>query len=135
MSAVDNPDELKELFAAFGPITVRRMFGGAGIWAEGIMMALVSDGEIFLKADEATIPSLEAEGSRPFVYAAKGRRVVMSYWRLPDRLLDDAEELAVFARAALGAAHRAATKKQRTRLRKRLRRPAARPLRRARFRQ
>ena len=105
-----DPDELRELFSAFGPVAVRRMFGGAGIFADGLMIALVSDGEIFFKADDATIPRLEAEGSRPFVYGAKGRRVVMSYWRLPDRLLDDPDELAEFARAALGAAHRSAAK-------------------------
>ena len=106
-----NPDELKELFSAFGPIAIRRMFGGAGIFADGLMIALVSDDEIFLKADQQTIPMLETEGSRPFTYGAKNRRVVMSYWRLPERLLDDQEELGNFARAALGAAHRAQAKK------------------------
>ena len=135
---MDNPDELRELFSAFGPVRVRRMFGGAGIFADGLMIALVSDGEIFLKADDATIPALEAEGSRPFVYGAKGRRVVMSYWRLPDRLLDDPEELAQFARAALGAAHRSAAKggsKRAGKTKKRpATRPAARPRRRARSR-
>jgi len=87
------------------------MFGGAGIFADGLMIALVSDGEIFLKADQQTIPVLAAEGSRPFTYGAKNRRVAMSYWRLPDRLLDDPEELGNFARAALGAAHRAQARK------------------------
>ncbi len=106
-----NPDELKELFSAFGPVSIRRMFGGAGIFADGLMIALVSDDEIFLKADQQTIPTLEAEGSRPFTYGAKSRRVVVSYWRLPDRLLDDPEELGNFARSALGAAHRAQVKK------------------------
>ena len=87
------------------------MFGGAGIFADGLMIALVSDGEIFLKADEQTIPTLKAEGSRAFTYGAKNRRVVMSYWRLPERLLDDPDELGNFARAALGAAHRAQARK------------------------
>ncbi len=126
---MQHPDELKELFSAFGPISVRRMFGGAGIFADGIMFALVSDGEIFIKADQETIPALESDGSRPFTYGVKGRRVVLSYWRLPDRLLDDPEELARFARAALGAAHKAAARKMRT-----LKRPATRPRHRARSR-
>jgi DNA transformation protein len=130
---LDNPDELRELFAAFGPVRVRRMFGGAGIFADRLMIALVSGGEIFLKADDATIPTLKAEGSQPFVYGARGRRVVMSYWRLPDRLLDDPEALAEFARAALGAAHRAAPggSSKRVRRPKQAKRPAARPHRRA----
>ena len=61
--------------------------------------------------NDETIPALAAEGSTPFVYRSKGKRVVMSFWRLPDRLLDDREDLANFARAALQAAHRAAAKK------------------------
>jgi DNA transformation protein and related proteins len=109
--ALDDPAEIRELFSAFGPVSVRRMFGGAGLYAEDVMFALQLGGEIFLKADEETIPVLQAEGSEPFVYRAKGRRVVMSFWRLPDRLLDDPEDLANFARAALKVAHRAAAKK------------------------
>ena len=111
--ALDDPEEIRELFSAFGPVSVRRMFGGAGLYAEGAMFALQLRGEIFLKADDATIPALQAEGSTPFVYQARGRRVVMSFWRLPDRLLDDPEDLANFARAALQVAHRAAAKKSR----------------------
>lgn len=111
--ALDDPEEIRELFSAFGPVSVRRMFGGAGIYAEGVMFALELGGEIFLKADAATIPALQAEGSAPFVYRAKGRRVVMSFWRLPDRLLDDPDDLANFARAALQVARRAAAKKSR----------------------
>ena len=113
--ALDDPEEIRELFSAFGPVSVRRMFGGAGLYAEDVMFALALGGEIFLKADAETIPALQAEGSAPFVYQAKGRRVVMSFWRLPDRLLDDPDDLANFARAALKAAHRAAAKKSRIR--------------------
>jgi DNA transformation protein len=109
--ALDDPEEIRELFSAFGPVSVRRMFGGAGIYAEGAMFALELGGEIFLKADDQTIPVLQAEGSAPFVYRARGRRVVMSFWRLPDRLLDDPDELANFARAAVQVARRAAAKK------------------------
>lgn len=111
---MEDPEELKELFSAFGPVSIRRMFGGVGVFADGLMIALVSDGEIFLKADQQTIPTLEAEGSRPFTYGAKNRRVAMSYWLLPERLLDDPDELGNFARAALSAAHRAQAKKIRS---------------------
>jgi DNA transformation protein len=113
--ALDDPEEIRELFSAFGPVSVRRMFGGAGLYAEDVMFALTLGGEIFLKADAETIPALQAEGSTPFVYQAKGRRVVISFWRLPDRLLDDPDDLAAFARAALKVAHRAAAKKSRAR--------------------
>jgi DNA transformation protein len=86
------------------------MFGGAGIYAEGTMFALVSDGAIYLKADEQNAPAFEREKLEPFVYATKGgRRAVMSYRRMPDRLYDDPDELAAWARAALTAAHRKPT--------------------------
>jgi DNA transformation protein len=101
-------ERLNELFSEFGSISVRRMFGGAGVYSEGIMFALVADGDLYLKADEETIPAFRAAGAGPFTYGAKGRRVVMSYWRLPDRLLDEPEELAQWAREAVRAARRAA---------------------------
>ena len=100
---------IRELFAPFGPVTVKRMFGGAGIWSEGLMFGLMFDGAIFLKVDETSIPEFEREGSRPFVYTrakSKGRvgRASLSYWRLPERLYDDPEELAVWAARALAIA-------------------------------
>jgi DNA transformation protein len=102
-------DHIRELFAAFGAVTVRRMFGGTGIFADGLMFALVADEIVYLKADDRTVPDFEREKSAPFSYGARaGRRVVMSYWRLPDRLYDDPDELAAWARAALAAARRAA---------------------------
>ena len=110
--ALDDPEEIRELFSAFGAVSVRRMFSGAGLFAEGVMFALRIRDDIFLKADAETIPVLQAEGSKPFSYETRKRRVVVnSLWRLPDRFLDDPEELANFARAALKAAHRAAAKK------------------------
>jgi DNA transformation protein len=110
VAAVD-PDYVTELFSSFGRVTVRRMFGGAGIFAEGQMIGLVSNGDIFLKADSETSAAFEEEGMKPFTYGAKRSRVVMSYWRMPDRLLDDQDELAQWARKALGAARRSAEKK------------------------
>jgi len=113
---LQDPETIRELFSAFGPVSVRRMFSGAGIFADGVMFGLVIRGEIFLKVDDETRPAFEAERSKPFVYQrAKGRAVSLSYWRLPDRLLDDADDLARFARAALAAAQRAAMKKSRKR--------------------
>ena len=106
-----DPEYIRELFASFGPVTVKRVFGGAGIWSDGLMFALVFDGAIFLKVDEASIPDFERAGSRPFVYTrakSPGRvgRASLSYWRLPERLYDDPEELAVWAGRAFGIAQR-----------------------------
>jgi DNA transformation protein and related proteins len=92
-------ETLHELFAEFGPVSVRRMFGGMGVFADGLMIALVSRGVIFLKADTETIPAFEQEGQAPFSYATRnGEHKLTSYWRMPDRLYDDAEELARWAR-------------------------------------
>jgi DNA transformation protein len=98
---------IDELFAAFGTVRVRRMFGGAGIFADGLMLGLVSDGIIYLKADDKTVAAFEREGMRPFEYTVKGnQRALTSYWRMPDRLYDDGDELAVWAREALASARR-----------------------------
>jgi DNA transformation protein and related proteins len=99
------PEDIRELFAAFGTVTVRRMFGGAGIYAEETMFALVHDGVIYLKTDVHNAPAFEREELPPFTYATRdGKRGVMSYRRMPDRLYDDPDELVAWAREALAAA-------------------------------
>jgi len=102
---------IQELFAEFGPVSVRRMFGGAGVFVDGRMIGLVSRDAIYLKADAETIPAFEQEGLAPFSYATKnGEHKLTSYWRMPERLYDDPEELARWARAAHEAALRFAAK-------------------------
>jgi DNA transformation protein and related proteins len=104
---------LTDLFADFGPVTIRPMFSGHGISVDGINFALALRAGLFFRADEQTIPRFEAEGSKPFSYQTTTRSVtVASYWQLPARLFDDTEELGEWARAALGAAKRAALKKR-----------------------
>jgi DNA transformation protein len=105
-------DFLIDLFADFGPVTIRRMFSGFGISADGINFALALRGGVFLRADEQSIPRFEAEGARPFQYQTKTKTVVVnSYWQLPERLYDDPQDLADWARLALSAAQRAALRK------------------------
>ena len=99
---------IRDLFAQFRPVTVRRMFRSAGIFCDGVMFGLISDGTIFLKVDESTIPDFEREGCRPFTYTRNKRagQVALPYWRLPERLYDDPEGLAVWAARALAVAER-----------------------------
>lgn len=105
-------DFLIDLFASFGPVTIRRMFSGFGISVDGVTFALALRDGVFLRADDATIPRLSAEGSAPFQYQTRAKTVtVKSYWRLPERLYDDADEFALWARDALAAAQRAALAK------------------------
>jgi DNA transformation protein len=111
---------LNDLFADFGPVTIRPMFSGFGISVDGVNFALSLRAGLYFRADETTIPQFEAEGSKPFQYQTRAKTVLVnSYWQLPARLFDDSEELSQWARAALGAAQRAALKK-----RSRARKPA-----------
>src|SRR5882757_23500 len=106
-------DFLTDLFADFGPVTIRKMFSGFGISADGTNFALSLRAGLYFRADDQTIPQFEAEGSKPFQYQTRAKTVtVNSYWQLPARLFDDSEELADWARAALAAAQRAALRKR-----------------------
>ena len=104
---------LIDLFSDFGPVTIRKMFSGHGISADGINFALSLRAGLFFRADEVTIPDFEAEGSKPFQYSTRAKTVLVnSYWELPARLFDDSEDFVQWARAALAAAQRAKVKKR-----------------------
>ncbi len=106
-------DFLIDLFAGFGPVTIRRMFSGFGISADQVNFALALRGGLYLRADEESIPRFEAEGSKPFRYQTRAKTVTVgSYWQLPERLYDDPDELTEWARVALAAAQRAALRKR-----------------------
>ncbi|SHH08447.1 TfoX/Sxy family protein [Bradyrhizobium erythrophlei] len=106
-------DFLIDLFTDFGPVTIRRMFSGFGISADGTNFALALRGGLYFRADDQTIARFEAEGSQPFQYQTRTKTVTVgSYWQLPERLYDDPEELTGWARAALAAAQRAALRKR-----------------------
>jgi DNA transformation protein len=105
-------DSIRDLFAALGPVRVRRMFGGQGVYCDDLMFALEAGGELFLKADERTAPAFAEAGSRQFTYLKDGRPTAMGYWRLPDAALDDPDEAAGWGRLAVEAARRAAAGKQ-----------------------
>ncbi len=105
-------DHLIDLFSEFGPISLRKMFSGFGITADGVNFAMALRAGIIFRVDELTIPRYDAEGAKPFQYDTRNKTVVVnSYRHLPERLYDDPEELAEWAREAVGAAKRAAAKK------------------------
>jgi DNA transformation protein len=106
-------DFLIDLFSDFGAVTIRPMFSGFGISADGTNFAMALRSGLYFRADEQTIPQFESEGSAPFSYQTRTKTItVNSYWQLPARLFDDSEELSVWARAALAAAQRAALRKR-----------------------
>lgn len=105
-------DYLIDLFSEFGPVVLRRMFSGYGIVADDVNFAMALRAGIIFRVDEQTEARYQAEGAKPFQYETRNKTVIVkSYRHLPERLYDDPEELAVWAREAVGAAKRAATKK------------------------
>ncbi|WP_108663239.1 TfoX/Sxy family protein [Acuticoccus kandeliae] len=103
--------DVEDLFAPMVPVTLRRMFGGMGVFHEGRMFALVAYGELYLKTDGESVAAFEAAGSVPFSYTSGTRTVVTSYWRLPDDAFEDEATRAAFTGRALAASERAAEKK------------------------
>ena len=108
-------DYLHDLFSAFAPVTTRAMFGGHGVYRDGVILAIVIDETLYLKVDDATRAAFEAEGSAPFVYAAKGRSVPMSYWSTPEAALDSPQDFRPWAQRAWEAALRKPTAKPKKR--------------------
>lgn len=105
---------LEDQLSGVGLVSIRRMFGGAGIFAEGLMFALVVEDVLYFKVDASTLPEFEAEGSEAFSYQTKiGRHFILSYWRAPEHLYDDREVMTAWARAAVAAAQRAQKPKAR----------------------
>ncbi len=82
-------DFLTDLLSPLGGVSARAMFGGWGVYKDGVMFGLVADEQFYLKATEDNIPDFEAEGCGPFIYYGKGKAMPMSYWLLPERLYED----------------------------------------------
>lgn len=98
---------LHEMFSEFGRINTRRMFGGYGIYREGLMFALVADDTLYLKVDRETEGCFAERGLARFQYHKQGKIVAMSYYEAPDEIYDDPGEAAVWGRRAYDAARRA----------------------------
>jgi DNA transformation protein len=109
MNARENPfvAHLLDLLAGLGPVVARSMFGGFGLYLDGVMFGLVADETFYLKTDALSRPRFEAAGLEPFVYEGRNRPVAMSYHEAPPAALDDPDELAGWARDAVAAAKRA----------------------------
>ena len=100
-------DLIAELMAPLGGVTIRRMFGGRGVFKDGLMFALLSSrGVFYFKADEETAPAFAAEGCEQWTPEMQGRTMPMPYWRAPERLFDEPDDFAEWARAAFAVASR-----------------------------
>jgi len=105
---MDNAD-IEEIFAGLGAVTIKRLFGGKGIYHRGLIVGIVMRGEILLKADDESAPRFLAAGASQWTYEGRrGKAVRMPYWTLPVDAFDDPDELATWVRLAFAAAGRAA---------------------------
>jgi DNA transformation protein len=105
-------DYVMELFGPFGTVRTRRMFGGYGVYLDGLMFAIVSEDMLYLKADELNRVEFEQAGCEIFGYARKGKRATLNFFRAPDDAMESPELMLPWARTAYAAALRANAKKQ-----------------------
>jgi len=105
---------LREQLAPLGPISLRRMFGKTGVFCDGLMFGMVTDNTLYFRVDDDNRAVFkEAEAHPPLNYSKKGATIDLSFWRVPDRLFDEPDELIAWASAALAAAGRVAAKRER----------------------
>jgi DNA transformation protein len=100
-------DYVVELMAGWATVSTRKMFGGYGLYHEGLMFALIVEDELFLKTDAENLARLERAGSHPFVYQNQNRTVQLSYWSAPPASLDSPAEMGEWCQSAYGSALRA----------------------------
>jgi DNA transformation protein len=105
---------LREQLAPLGRLTMRRMFGKTGVFCEGLMFAMVTADTLYFRVDDHNRAAFkEAESAPPLSYQKKGSSIDLSFWRAPERLFDEPDELVEWARIALEAASRVAAKTKR----------------------
>jgi len=105
---------LREQFAQLGHITMRRMFGKTGVFCDGLMLGMVRDDTLYFRVDDHNRAIFkEAQSFPPLDYEKGGSSIGLAFWRAPERLFDEADELIAWARAALAAARRVAAKRER----------------------
>jgi DNA transformation protein len=95
-----------ELFDPLGSVRARRMFGGWGLYVDGLFIALVAWDTLYLKADADSQAAFIEAGCAPFTYVREGRPVTLGYWSAPEAALDSPAAMAPWARRAMDCALR-----------------------------
>lgn len=103
-----------ELLQPLGPVYAKRMFGGHGIFMDGLMFALVVAQELYLKADALNKDRFEAIGLEKFKYTRSGKATYLSYYQAPDDALEDSDLLIIWAQSSVDAALRSPRNASRT---------------------
>lgn len=101
-------DYLEDQLAPLGLARARPMFGGWGVYIDGVIVGIIADDILYLKVDDGNRPDFEAAGVEPFTYRGKGKAMVMSYWECPADVLEEPEALRTWSLRALGASRRGA---------------------------
>lgn len=101
-----------DLMQSVGPVHAKGMFGGYGIYLDGLMFGLVADSVLYLKTDKQTENEFRDRGLEAFTYSKKGKEFRMSYYQAPEEALEDGEEMNAWANKAYGVALKAASKKR-----------------------
>jgi len=113
---------LREQLAPLGRVTMRRMFGKTGVFCDGLMFGMVTDDMLYFRVDDHNRAAFkEARSFPPLNYENQGRMIDLSFWRAPERLFDEPDELNAWARAAVAAARRVAARRDWTAPRQKLR--------------
>mgnify|MGYP000194579378 CR=1 FL=1 len=102
---------LEDQFASFGPIAIRRMFGGAGLFRDGLMFALVAADTLYFKVDDTNQADFEARNMEPFTSLRKSKPASLRYYQVPAEILEDPLELRPWAEKAFAVALSAAQSK------------------------
>ncbi|HBY41374.1 MAG: TfoX/Sxy family protein [Pseudomonadota bacterium] len=104
MSANQFANSLHDVFSTFGPIHLKRMFGGHGVFSQGKMFALVVSDQLYIKVDAGMKQALEERGYSPFTYVRQGKTIALSYMEAPEEIYDDPDDACDWARQAYAAA-------------------------------
>ncbi|WP_288353009.1 TfoX/Sxy family protein [uncultured Marinobacter sp.] len=111
-------ENLNDVFCQFGPVSVRRMFGGYGVYHDGVMFGLVADDVLYLKVDGESMGRFTELDLEPFEYEKNGAKIKMSYYMAPESIFEDSEEAKEWAELAFHAALRARKPAARTKANK-----------------
>lgn len=106
-------DYLVELFEPFGTVSIRRMFGGYGVYHADVMFALVYEETLYLKADETLATEFTSRDLPPFIYQQSGKKITLHYYQAPAEVLDDPEQAAEWAKKSYRVAYAAQQLKRR----------------------
>jgi DNA transformation protein len=100
-----------DMLQTIGPVYSKKMFGGHGVFLEGLMFALIADNELFLKTDAESEDEFRERGLQPFTYNKKGKLIKMSYYQAPEEVMEDSDMMNEWGNKGYSAAVRAAMKK------------------------